>query len=133
VSEDDRERVSVQTYVPAYQREVWSEEADAWGVSRAEYVRAMVQAGRRSFDLGEDDENPVEPDDPDATPGVDGLEDRILAILEREGPYGWEELVGALTDDLEERLDRALEDLQAGNRVRYSGRGGGYTVVGGGE
>jgi hypothetical protein len=128
--ERDAERVTVQTYVPTYQRERWEREADELDMSRAEYVRSMVQAGRRSFDLGGDaEEGPSDRSDPRGQ----GLEDRVLAILESEGHCDWDELVAGLTDDVEDRLDEALDELQAVGRVRHSGRHGGYTVVEDGE
>jgi len=43
--------------------------------------------------------------------------------------YSWEELLEAVSDDIESRLDETLEELQAANEIRYSGRHGGYTVV----
>lgn len=130
------ERVSVQTYVPADQRETWREEADEMDVSQAEYVRSMVQAGRRGFDLRTDGDslntessNTVEAGPPDPPPGGDGLEDRVLEVLRREEFADWDELVAGVTDDIEQRLDETLEALQAEDRIRYSGRQGGYTVV----
>jgi hypothetical protein len=127
---ENDERVTVQTYVPASQREVWGREAEQLDMSRAEYVRSMVQAGRRSFDL---DGTAEEPPSDRSNPGGQGLEDRVLEILESEGYCDWEELVAGLTDDVEDRLAVALDELQAADRVRYSGRHGGYTVVDDGE
>ena len=130
------ERVSVQTYVSAEQRERWRAEADELDMSQAEYVRSMVQAGRRSFSLSTDDRslsseasNPVEGGSPDATPGGEGLKGRVLDVLRAEEFADWDELVAGVTDDIEQRLDEALEELQADDRIRYSGRHGGYTVV----
>lgn len=130
------ERVPVQTYVTEAQRDIWEREAKQRDMSRAEYVRTMVQAGRRSFELSEtgtdtnaDSGNAGDAQVSDATPGVDGLEDRILDVLENEGVADWETLVAGVTDNIESRLDTTLERLQADNRVRYSGRRGGYTVV----
>ena len=130
------ERVSVQTYVSADQRDRWREEADELDMSQAEYVRSMVQAGRRSFSLNTDADslsaessNPVEARSPDATPGGDALEDRVLEVLRAEEFADWDELVAGVTDDIEQRLDETLEALQADDRIRYSGRHGGYTVV----
>ena len=150
----ETERVSVSTYVPAYQRATWATEAESMGVSRSEYVRLMVQAGRRSFDLdGTDGSGPqmsgsghpadgMEPDDEtvtdhnpgegreaDPAPQGDGLQERVLELLEPDGHLGWDELVAGLTADIEDRLEAALDDLQSAGRVRHSGRHGGYTVV----
>ena len=122
------DRVSVQTYVPAGQRDRWSEEAEELDMSQAEYVRTMVQAGRRGFDLGSET-TADGPRSPDATPGVDGLKNRVLAVLEERGTADWDTLLAGVTDDIEERLDETLEELQTENRVRHSGRRDGYTVV----
>lgn len=130
------ERVSVQTYVTATQRERWREEADQLGMSQAEFVRTMVQAGRRGFDLGNGSADAAaqmatapegSPQRP--TPGVDGLKDRVLEVLRREGVADWDVLLAGVTDDIEERLEEVLEELQAADRIRYNGRRGGYTVV----
>lgn len=130
------ERVSVQTYVTADQRETWREEADELDMSQAEYVRSMVQAGRRSFELSPDggssntdSSNTVEGGSRDATPGGEVLKSRVLEVLRAEEFADWDELVAGVTDDIEARLDEALEELQSEDRIRYSGRRGGYTVV----
>jgi len=136
-AEGDTERVGVRTYVPRYQREAWEREAESMDMSRAEYVRTMVQAGRRSFDFGSSEEratsSPAEGDEDDATPGVDDLEDRLLDLLESGDHYSWEELVAGLTDDIEDRLEETLGELQRRNQVQYSGRHGGYTLTDDGE
>ena len=121
----DTERVAVKTYVPAYQKEAWADHAERLGMSQSEFVRTMVQAGRRDFELP----TPEEPDLPDGDPGGDGLEDRVLDLLLERGVLDWDELVGAVTEDVEDRLDDALERLQSENRVQYSGREGGYAAV----
>jgi hypothetical protein len=130
------ERVSVQTYVSSTQRERWREEADELDMSQAEYVRTMIQAGRRSFDLNteasslsSDSSNSVEARSPDATPGGEGLKDRVLEVLRAEEFADWELLLAGVTDDIEERLEETLDELQSEDRIRYSGRHGGYTVV----
>ncbi|MFT4883524.1 MAG: hypothetical protein ACI8U4_001031 [Natronomonas sp.] len=131
----DGERVSVQTYVSSSQRELWREEADDLDMSQAEYVRTMIQAGRRSFDLDSGSSlntNPRNPDQPDSdhpTPGVDGLKDRILDVLRSEEFADWDTLLAGVTDDIEDRLEETLDELQSEDRVRYSGRHGGYTVI----
>ncbi|WP_440990213.1 DUF5805 domain-containing protein [Haloarchaeobius baliensis] len=134
MSEDETARTAVRTYVPTYQKQRWSEEAEELDMSRSEFVRTMVQAGRRSFDL---DESP----DSDGAGGAnesiaDGpagaeLADRVLAILHaRDEPQTWDDLVAAVTNDVEDRLDEALGTLQEEGELRYSGRDGGYVPTG---
>jgi hypothetical protein len=134
---DEDERVTVRTYVPAWQRERWREEAEVRGMSQSEFVRTMVQAGRRGFDRSgdpapSDGSNPVEGADRDATPGVEAggspLEERVLELVEREGPLEWDGLVDGLVGDFEDRLEDALDELQSANRLKHSGRAGGYVV-----
>lgn len=132
------ERTSVRTYVPAYQKEIWQSHADELGMSQSEFIRAMVQAGRSGFEpdespqsTGEDGTtNPEEAGSPDANPGGNGLEDRVVDVLAGGDHYDWDELVAALTDDIEQRLDETLQELQSAGRVRYSGRHGGYVLDG---
>lgn len=132
----DDERVSVQTYVPESQRDQWRSDAEELDMSQAEYVRTMVQAGRRGFDL-----DPDEGDSDDlteiagrsgskgSTPGVDGLNRRVLDVLRESEFADWDTLLAGVTDDIEQRLEETLDELQANDRIRYSGRHGGYTVV----
>ncbi len=132
----DEDRVSVQTYVTESQRNRWREEATDLDMSQAEYVRTMVQAGRRDFDLytrGRDlntnAEDPVEAGIEDATPGVDGLNSRVLDVLRESEFADWDELLAGVTENIEAQLEEALDELQSEDRIRYSGRHGGYTVV----
>ncbi|WP_293029078.1 DUF5805 domain-containing protein [Natronococcus sp.] len=120
----DTSKSSVRTYVPTYQKEEWQSHADDLGMSQSEFLRTMVQAGRRGFQ-GEREE----PGSRDADPRGNALETRLLELLSSD-TYTWDELLEAVSDDIESRLDDTLEDLQAENRVRYSGRHGGYTIVG---
>ena len=132
----DGERVSVQTYISASQRERWRKEAERMDMNQAEYVRTMVQAGRRGFSLytrddslNTDSRKPAQPNVDGATPGVDGLKGRVLEVLREAEFADWDELLAGVTDDIEERLEETLDELQSGDRIRYSGRHGGYTVV----
>ena len=125
--ESDTERSTVMTYVPASQKAEWKAHADELGMSQAEYVRTMVQAGRKGFEL--DTQSPdLEGSSDPSNPGGHGLETRVLDALD-SGVLSWEELVESLSSNFEDRLEETLESLQAENRVRYSGREGGYTVV----
>jgi len=141
----DTTRSVVKTYVPAYQKERWQEHAEDLGMSQSEFLRSMVQAGRRGYgsngagepdDTGNEDGgtdssgNTVEVPSAGPTPGGDALEDRVLDALD-DGPCSWDELVDRVIGDIEEQLDAVLEGLQESNRVRYSGRNGGYTRIGG--
>lgn len=138
MSEDDR--VAVKTYVPRYQKERWCDHADELEMSQSEFVRMMVQAGRQAFDIpstpgGEADTRPGSGDDHDTAGtrprnvGDEEFDDRILAVLDRQGPLGWDGLVDALIDDVEAELDATIQHLQDENLVRYSGRDGGYVLT----
>ncbi|MFC6752154.1 DUF5805 domain-containing protein [Halorubrum tibetense] len=121
------ERRSVKTYVPAEQKQRWQRHADDLGMSQSEFVRTMVQAGRRGFTF-EDEDSPSEASPEGSNPGGHGLESRIESALS-DRPCSWEELVDAVFDDFEDQLEETLESLQDDNRVRYNGRRGGYTLV----
>ncbi|RQG89798.1 hypothetical protein EA462_07200 [Natrarchaeobius halalkaliphilus] len=123
----DTSRKSIKTYVPAYQKDEWRSHADELDMSQSEFVRTMVQAGRKGFTSGSE-----EPDSPASDPGGNVLETRVLELLSTD-TYSWDELLEAVSDDIESRLDETLEDLQSTNRIRYSGRHGGYTLVGDGD
>jgi hypothetical protein len=126
------DRVSVQTYVPAGQREVWRQEAAEMDMSQAEYVRSMVQAGRRGFDLvgsGERTVTAEERSSPDVHPGDSALKDRILEVCRTAEVADWDDVRDGVTDDIHERIDDALSELQAEDVIRYSGRRDGYVVV----
>ena len=129
---DEGERVAVQTYVPAYQKDIWADDADRMSVSQSEFVRMMVQAGRSDFELPSSNESNEQSESPDPTSpaqsGGDLFRERVLETLSPEEPLDWDELVAALTEELEAELDRTLEELQQDNVVRYSGRQGGYLI-----
>ncbi|MFW5977997.1 MAG: DUF5805 domain-containing protein [Halohasta sp.] len=125
VEESDTERSTVMTYVPAYQKAEWKAHADELDMSQAEYVRTMVQAGRKGFEL--DSQNPdLEGVSLPVDPGGSGLERRVLDALDSGDPLSWDELVESLSSNFEDRLEETLESLQDANRIRYSGREGGY-------
>ena len=126
--ETDTERSTVMTYVPAYQKAEWKAHADELGMSQAEYVRTMVQAGRKGFELDSQTADPEGGSDP-SDPGGNGLETRVLDAFDSAEVLSWETLVDTLSSNFEDRLEDALESLQADNRIRYSGRDGGYVLV----
>lgn len=127
----DTSRAVVKTYVPAYQREEWDEHAEELGMSRSEFVRTMVQAGRRGFGaepLVEDADAGSDTDGESEIDSEEPLRDRIVESLDREGPLSWDELREAVAGNIEERIERALDALQEEDRVRHSGRQGGYVL-----
>jgi hypothetical protein len=117
-AEFDTEKVAVKTYVPAYQKDEWADHADDLGMSQSEFVRTMVQAGRRQFEVGED------PGSSDADPRGNDLEDRVLDALQEGGPLTFDGLVEAVRDDVERRVEDAVETLQSTNRIKHSPRRG---------
>lgn len=125
--ERDTSRAVVQTYVPAYQREEWDDHAEQLGMSRSEFVRTMVQAGRRGFgaDTGGEEQTGEQ--------STDSLDDQVREELSTAGPLSWEELLAAVTGDIESRLDETLQRLQSGGKLQYSGRQGGYVLEDGGD
>jgi hypothetical protein len=129
---EETDRTAVRTYVPAYQKDEWAKAAEAMDMSRSEFVRTMVQAGRQEFEVpGRSDggsQDRAEPDEGDITPGVEPLKTRILDALE-DGPLSWEAIIAEVTEDVERRAEDCLQELQAADRLRYSGREGGYVLT----
>ena len=132
----DTDRAVVKTFVPTYQKSEWKRHADELDMSQSEFVRTMVQAGRRGFALDSESGTPknrAEGASDASDPGGDGLETRLLDLLESGEHLSWDQLVEELAGDFEDRLEETLQRLQNDNRVQYSGRRGGYTVVDDGE
>lgn len=129
----EAERTTIKTTIPPYQKDEWKRHADELDMSQAEFVRAMVQAGRKGFEfegLSESWGNVPEKDgEGGVTPGGNGLEERILELLEDDGPQDWDQIIAGLTDGIEERLEEALDELQRSNHIQYSSRKGGYVVI----
>jgi len=126
-ADEETDRARVVTYVPTQQKTEWQEHAAELDMSQAEFVRTMVQAGRKDFTL--ESATAVEPDSDSVDPGGDDLETRVLDAIESNGSRSWEQLVETLSTDFEDRLETCLETLQDSNQIRYSGRNGGYTRV----
>jgi hypothetical protein len=145
-SEVDTSRTAVQTYVPAYQRDEWDVHAEELGMNRSEFIRTMVQAGRRGFggdptelddgangagdtSGGSDGAGPSSNSSELTLPGSEPLAKQILDTLEESGPHDWDALVDDIVGDIETRLDETVQDLSDENRIRYSGPDGGYVLV----
>lgn len=123
-------RVTINTYVPEYQRDLWKQHAGLLDMNLSEFVRVMVQAGRRDFDIGtKNNENILKVNFDDKTPGVSGIKIQLLNFLQNDECLGWDKLVQKLTVALEDELELALTQLQEENLIGYSGRLGGYTLL----
>lgn len=131
------ERSTVKTYIPAYQKAEWKEHAEDLDMSLSEFVRTMVQAGRRGFvpdgesiDESMDQSQTARQSEEISTENGDqSLDEEVLRILAKREPLTWDELIAAITDDVESRLEGALNSLQAENRIQHSGRVGGYVLA----
>lgn len=130
----DTETVQVKTRIPRYQKLEWTDAAERLGMSQSEFVRTMVQAGRRGFEgaeSGGSSSNPAETPSAAADPGGDGLERRVSSALAEREVMSWEELVAELSGNFEDRLEQAIEELESAGRIRYSPRDGGYVSTDG--
>ncbi len=125
-TEVDTSRTVVQTYVPAYQREAWDDHAEELDMSRSEFVKTMVQAGRRGF--GAERSGAGAETDSDGIRSEESLRQRIVESLESQGPLSWDQLREAVAGDIEERIEGALGELQSEGTVRHSGPKGGYVL-----
>jgi hypothetical protein len=128
------ERVRVGTYVPAWQRDAWAAHAEALGMTRSEFVRTMVQAGRQAPDIGLESEHapssPVQQPSASLEVGGEALADRVEQLIESEEVLDYAELLDAFTGGFEDRLTEAISELQSANRIEHDGRAGGYVVDG---
>ena len=135
----DTERTVVTTYVPAYQKATWKAHAEEMDMSLSEFVRSMVQAGRRGFGAADGsaaqqpttDERTADAEEQpsvDATPGGDTRR-MVLQALETQQPLEWDALVREAIGDLEADVQESIEALQQENQIMHSGREGGYVLV----
>lgn len=113
------ERVSVKTSVPQYQKEAWREHANALDMSQSEFVRTMVQAGRRGFEV-----EPPETPSATANPRGSALRGPVLETLSNEEHREFDEIVDSLAEEFEDRVDDILQSLTTAGVVEVSGRKG---------
>lgn len=125
--EADMSRTAVKTYVPAYQKDEWQTHADNLGMSQSEFVRVMVQAGRREFGENESQSRTTESEEPIETQA--DLSEEVTQALGEAETLSWDELLATITDDIEQRLEDCLDRMQEQNIVKYSGRKGGYSLT----
>jgi hypothetical protein len=115
------DRAVVKTYVPPEQKSEWRAHADELDMSQSEYLRTMVQAGRRGFL-----EDREEGGSRDANPRGDALENRVLDVVDSVGVASWDDLVAELSEDFENRVEDAVQSLSEDGAIRYDPRRDGY-------
>lgn len=108
---DTLKRKRIKTSIPEEQAEIWEKEAEEMNVTRAEYVRLMIQAGRRNFGLAEPE-----------TPESDGIniESRVIDALQEHGEMSWDELVEKAVGDVESEVEKVIDKLDEEGRVSVS-------------
>ena len=128
------ERTVVKTYVPRYQKQLWLDEAERLDMSQSEFLRTMVQAGRRGLLAGGsdsvDESTTGDHRSRDVNPWGDDLETQILNELSADEYQTWEELRDSLIGDLDDRLDQALVRLDRDDKLSRHPRDGSYRLTG---
>jgi hypothetical protein len=120
---DDGAGPTLEIEVPANLQRVWEHQAKQAKLSVSEYVVRMTEAGRMSVQM-----QPAGGGDA-AAMSVEQLTEEVVEQLRHEEAVAWEELLDAISKNLEEQLEEALERLQEDGVVRYSGLQGGYRLV----
>ncbi|MBB6645220.1 DUF5805 domain-containing protein [Halobellus ruber] len=136
----DTSRATITVYAPVYQRDKWDEEAEELGLSRSEYLKMMIQAGRKHFDPDNGQkkltsiggaETPIPDSDHPSNKFSEDicLESQILEAISRGDYLTWNEIVDTVVDDIERYIDKELDDLRDSNQIRYDGQRGGFTDI----
>lgn len=111
------ERTAVKTYIPAYQKEEWAAHADELDMSMSEFIRSMVQAGRKGFD-GIREEGGIEA----SHPRGNSLETRLLTLIDGSAK-GFDDLTAEITAGIEHDVENALVSLEAEGMIQQRPRG----------
>lgn len=130
-TESNTDRTSVMTYVSPAQKQEWVTHAETLNMSQSEFVRTMVQAGRRDFTVPDRSSITTETAsrNTDSTnTQTNSLRARVIDALTADTYHEWDELLAIVSENIEERLDKTLAELQEASVITYSGRHGGYTL-----
>jgi len=130
-TESNTDRASVMTYVSPAQKQEWVTHAETLNMSQSEFVRTMVQAGRRDFTVPDRSSITTETAsrNTDSTnTQTDSLRARVIDALTADTYHEWDELLAIVSENIEQRLDQTLAELQEASIITYSGRHGGYTL-----
>jgi hypothetical protein len=122
-AEPDSGGETIEVEVPANLLRAWEHQASKAKLSVSEYVVRMTEAGRMSVQM-----QPASGGDA-AAMSVEQLTDEVVEQLRHEEAVSWDQLVDAISKNLEEQLEDALDRLQEDDVVRYSGLKGGYRLV----
>lgn len=128
---------TVRLTVPEYQLDEWTAHADELEMSTNEFVRSMVQAGRRGFGETTIEAKPGTNTTAHTGDGTDapvdgptnGLRDELLDALSTREYRSWDDLREHVVDDVEATLDADLLWLLDEDRVEHSPRKDGYRLV----
>ena len=121
---NSKDRASITTYIPAHQKAEWERHAEEFEMSQSEFVRTMVQAGRKGFG----DANPVEPQSSGSNPRGN-VEETVLNALENADGLTWEELFETIANDLESELEDTIISLQDEGKLSHRPREGTYHLT----
>lgn len=108
---DVPEKKRVKTSAPVEQVEIWEEEAEKMNVTRAEYIRLMMQAGRRQFPICENG---------DGDGGGIDIGEQVMTALREHETLQWDELVQEAVGDIEEQVEDVIRDLEDDGKVEVS-------------
>lgn len=97
--------------VPEHLCEKWDEDADKYADSRSEFIRMMVEAGRKKFKAIEEEADES-----------NSLGETVLEIVESNEGAAPEEIL----DELEQEMMTELERLDNSGEINYSPKEGGY-------
>jgi hypothetical protein len=133
-TESNTDRASVMTYVSPAQKQEWVTHAETLNMSQSEFVRTMVQAGRRDFTVPDRSSITTETAsrNTDSTnTQTNSLRARVIRVIDAltaDTYHEWDELLAIVSENIEQRLDQTLAELQEASIITYSGRHGGYTL-----
>lgn len=122
-SSGQNERASITTYIPAAQKKKWETHAEELEMSQSEFLRTMVQAGRRGFG-----ESTPDPTGSSGSNPRGNIQETVLQAIDENDGLSWEELFEIVTNDLESQLEEAIITLQEADKITHQPRNGTYTL-----
>lgn len=97
--------------------EKWDEEAEELGMSRSEYIRSMVNAGRRQ----------ISQLDPQNDQDNRSLREEVLSEIPEDEVRDVDEIVQTVVGPIEEKItSQILPNLDENGEIRFNPQKGGY-------